>query len=134
MEEMEKVWVVTVRTRDDSTYEPMPCMVFADEDIAKDWVKQHNKDSGLLWYQVTGRIFLNRQILVEQDSWEKLREDARKSHVDYWGCKGDTCEECPALIDGLSPSDRYDTTHCVAAGRLDILARAEKLARVSADE
>lgn len=68
------------------------------------------------------------------DSWEKLREDARKSHVDYWGCKGEDCAECPALIDGLSPDDRYDTTNCVAAGRLDIIARAEKLAVVIGDE
>lgn len=68
------------------------------------------------------------------DSWERLREDARKSHVDYWGCKGDTCAECPALIGGLSPDDRYDAANCVVAGRLDILTRAEKLAGVVDDE
>lgn len=71
---------------------------------------------------------------IEPDSWEKLREDARKPYQDYWGCKGDTCAECPALIDGLSPDGRYDATNCIAAGRLDILARAEKLAGVMGDD
>lgn len=66
------------------------------------------------------------------DSWEKLREDARKS--DYWGCKNYTCEECPALIDGLSPDDRYDAANCFIAAQMNILARAEKLAGVMGDE
>lgn len=78
------------------------------------------------------RMYKNPCILTHTppDSWEKLREDAQKSYQDYWGCKGDTCTECPALIDGLSPDDRYDASNCIAAGRLDILHRAEKLAGV----
>lgn len=67
------------------------------------------------------------------DSWERLREDATKNFVDYWGCAGKTCDKCPALVDGKKPNERYDTAGCQAAEQLDLLARAERLAGVSAD-
>lgn len=69
-----------------------------------------------------------------EDSWEKLREDARKLYQDYWGCGDSICAECPAVIDGNAPDDRYHTISCAMAQHLDIIARAEKLAGVNADE
>lgn len=67
------------------------------------------------------------------DSWERLREDARKDYTAYWGCIGFCCDKCPALVDGKKPNERYDTAGCHTAEQLDILARAERLAGVSAD-
>lgn len=71
---------------------------------------------------------------IEPDSWEKLREDARKLYQDYWGCGDSICAECQAVIDGSSPLDRYHVANCNSAQKLDILHRAEKLARVMGDE
>lgn len=68
------------------------------------------------------------------DSWEKLREDARKVVHVYWGCFDASCDDCPVKVDGKNPMRRYHTTTCGDAMRLDILARAEKLAGVSADD
>ena len=67
------------------------------------------------------------------DSWERLREDAMKNFVDYWGCAGKTCDKCPALVDGKKPNERYDTAGCQAAEQLDLLARAERLAGVQGE-
>ncbi len=63
-----------------------------------------------------------------QDSWESLHEDVRKVYTDYWGCIGLRCDECPALVDGKNPSERYDTIWCDTAMQLDLVARAERLA------
>lgn len=67
------------------------------------------------------------------DSWESLREDVRKVYTAYWGCIGLRCDECPALVDGKKPNERYDTAGCQAAEQLDLLARAERLAGVRDD-
>lgn len=136
-EEMESVWFVTVGKRGDSTFEPMPCMVFTDEDMAKSWVKQNNKDNDLLRYQVGGRILLNRQVWVEQDSWEKLREDIESwvnhgSVRDYYGddsyCRT-ICEDRSACKPN-SPDD----PECIDDALCDIIRRIEKLAVVNEDE
>lgn len=66
------------------------------------------------------------------DSWEKLEEDANKSACTYWDCPGDlfevSCENCPSLIEGKSPRDFYGTVSCLKAHKLDIVARAKRLA------
>lgn len=82
------------------------------------------------------RVHKNPCILTHTppDSWEKLREDARKVHMDYWGCGDAYCVECPALIDGDTPTDHYHVTNCSGAQKLDIIHRAEKLAGVMGDE
>lgn len=68
------------------------------------------------------------------DSWEKLREDALKTVYAYWGCEGMPCNLCPAKIGDERPCDHYGTgTSCTDAIRLDLVARAERLAGVSAD-
>ena len=68
-----------------------------------------------------------------QDSWESLHEDARKVYTAYWGCIGLRCDECPALVDGKNPSERYDTIWCDMAMQLDLVARAERLAGVQGE-
>lgn len=62
------------------------------------------------------------------DSWEKLRDDAVKSYEGYWGCDGVLCEDCPAEVGGKKPCDHYGTVMCDHAARIDVLARAERLA------
>ena len=65
------------------------------------------------------------------DSWERLREDARKYYADYWGCIGFCCDKCPSILDGKKPNERYDTAGCHTAEQLDLVARAERLAGVA---
>lgn len=67
------------------------------------------------------------------DSWERLREDAEKPIDEYWGCSRTACDDCPALVGGKTPEDRYGTSWCDVAMQLDIVARAERLAGVSGD-
>ena len=67
------------------------------------------------------------------DSWGRLREDARKVYTAYWGCIGFCCDECPALVDGKDPIERYDTSWCDTAMQLDLVARAERLAGVQGE-
>ena len=44
------------------------------------------------------------------DSWGRLREDATKNFVDYWGCAGKTCDKCPALVDGKKPNAKRQSS------------------------
>lgn len=68
------------------------------------------------------------------DSWGRLREDAAKIMSEYWGCAGHHCEECPSKVGGKTPAGRYGVDWCDEAMRLDIVARAERLAGVRGDE
>lgn len=67
------------------------------------------------------------------DSWGRLMKDARKCFVDYWVCGGIRCEECRATEGGARPFERYECTGCEEAMRLDLLARAERMAGVESD-
>lgn len=68
------------------------------------------------------------------DSWERLTEDAAKNHVAYWGCGMSTCAECPKLIDGKTPYERFGCHHCLDAMRLDLIRRAKVLAGMEVAE
>lgn len=68
------------------------------------------------------------------DSWERLTEDALKDMVDYWSCRGINCSDCPAVVDGEYPYQRYDTDGCKSAVAADIVARAKALSGVTDDE
>lgn len=61
------------------------------------------------------------------DSWERLREDARKSCTEYWGCVGIRCEQCPSTIDGKTPKERFSVPICARAKQIDLGIRAEEL-------
>ncbi len=61
------------------------------------------------------------------DTQERIDEDAVKCSVDYWGCFGMVCEECPAEIDGEKPWRRYNIGGCDAAMVLDLLRRQREL-------
>lgn len=84
----------------------------------------------------TGRIYVDPDLLTRErpDSWERLREDAVKIMSEYWGCAGHHCEECPSKVGGKTPAGRYGVDWCDEAMRLDIVARAERLAGVRGDE
>ena len=57
---------------------------------------------------------------------ERIREDATKSFVDYWGCRDIGCSECPAKVDGMTPNKRYGDD-CCAAMALDLVRRTEEV-------
>lgn len=65
----------------------------------------------------------------QPDSLERIEEDARKSFIYYWGCSEFTrCENCPAMVDGKKPWERYGTTNgCLIAQKLDLLRRQREL-------
>lgn len=67
------------------------------------------------------------------DSWGRLREDVVRDSVNYWACSGISCDECPAMVDGKTPNERYETALCETAMQLDIVARAERLAGVQGE-
>ena len=66
---------------------------------------------------------------VEPDSWEKVRADVEKRYWDYWGCKGFTCDNCPAEVDGETPDDRLNVESCLTAQAMDIFFRIRALNR-----
>lgn len=64
----------------------------------------------------------------EPDTLERIEADARKSMLDYWGCSGVRCENCPALVEGKGPDERYRVDgSCEEAMVLDLLARQRKI-------
>lgn len=68
------------------------------------------------------------------DSWRRLEEDAAKNYAAYWGCGMSTCAECPKLIDGKTPYERFGCLHCLDAMRLDLIRRAKVLAGMEVAE
>lgn len=64
----------------------------------------------------------------DPDTQERIDADAVKGSNDYWGCHGYQCLQCPSLLDGENPCERYDTgTDCGKAMRLDLLRRQREL-------
>ncbi len=63
----------------------------------------------------------------EPDTQERIDAGARKSFADYWGCGDANCDNCPATIDGQTPSDRYGSVYCRSAQTLDLLRRQREL-------
>lgn len=65
------------------------------------------------------------------DSWELLEEDADKDYVNYWGCERIPCYDCPAIVDGKKPDERYIVANCSEAVKCDLVRRAKALAGVT---
>ena len=64
----------------------------------------------------------------EIDTMERIEADAMKKFNDYWGCGETWCSNCPAMVDGKRPCERYETTEsCAAAQRLDLLRRQREV-------
>ena len=64
----------------------------------------------------------------DPDTQERIDEDAVKGSNDYWGCHGYECLQCPSLLDGENPCERYSTrTDCRKAMTLDLLRRQREL-------
>ena len=65
----------------------------------------------------------------EPDTLERIKADAIKEDAEYWGCVGvTTCKNCPALVNGESPDERYEVEgSCQSAMVLDLLARQRKV-------
>ena len=64
----------------------------------------------------------------EIDTLKRIEEDASKTFSDYWGCGDAVCSDCPAVVDGKRPCERYETDeNCAAAQRLDLLRRQREL-------
>lgn len=64
---------------------------------------------------------------VEPDSLEKIHADASKCFDDYWGCGGYCCQDCPVMIDGRTPDERFNVATCIHAQSLDIHRRIRDL-------
>lgn len=62
----------------------------------------------------------------EPDSMERIRADAQKQFVEYWGCYGVGCPECPAKVGVMTPKERYAADDCVLAMKLDLISRTEE--------
>lgn len=63
----------------------------------------------------------------EPDTQERIDRDAMKGKYEYWGCTGSECHNCPALVDGKKPNQRYGILWCGCAMRLDLLRRQREL-------
>lgn len=58
------------------------------------------------------------------DTLESIENDARKSYPKYWKCSDAWCDNCPAIVDGKKPHERYATNEdCENAKALDLLRR-----------
>ena len=64
------------------------------------------------------------------DTQDRIDEDAMKWFVQYWGCEGYLCRDCPIKIDGKNPYEFYQTNGCCdIAMSLDLVARQRELDR-----
>ena len=63
----------------------------------------------------------------QPDTQERIEADARKSCFEYWGCVDFMCSDCPAMVDGKKPCERYGINGCEKAQRLDLLYRQREL-------
>lgn len=73
-----------------------------------------------------GSAFTHRQPNREQaDSWEKLEQDTRKQSCSYFGL-----DLPPALCDDCPHGSRQTGRACWQNARLDMIARAKKLAGI----
>ena len=64
----------------------------------------------------------------QPDTLERIEADAMKKFADYWGCGDVGCSECPAMVDGKKPYERYENTNgCSIAQRLDLLRRQREV-------
>lgn len=67
----------------------------------------------------------------QPDTQERIDEDKMKDAYDYWGCLANPCEECPAVVDGRKPRERYGMSNttfgCAVAQGYDLALRQAKL-------
>lgn len=64
----------------------------------------------------------------ELDTLERIEADAKKAFNDYWGCGDAECSECPVIVDGKRPYERYEAIDgCLNAQRLDLLRRQREV-------
>lgn len=66
------------------------------------------------------------------DTQERIDADKEKSTIDYWGCSNAACDECPAMVDGKRPYERYGIrsisyNSCVVAQGYDLALRQARL-------
>lgn len=68
-------------------------------------------------------------VLDPRDTQERIDEDALKTTVEYWDCGSILCADCPAMIDGATPYERYglNEINCSTAKTLDLLRRQREL-------
>ncbi len=64
---------------------------------------------------------------IPTDTQERIDEDAQKSSYAYWACVDESCDCCPAKIDGKNPHEYFDCINCLHAKTLDLLRRQREL-------
>lgn len=62
-----------------------------------------------------------------RDTQRAIDEDAAKTAAEYWGCERLACDECPALVGGRTPRERYGTARCGTAMKIELLQRRREL-------
>ena len=63
----------------------------------------------------------------QPDTLDRIEEDARMQYGLYWGCTGVLCFDCPAMVDGKKPYERYGADSCATAQKLDLLRRQREV-------
>lgn len=107
----------TVYSQDGKSFTVQEIMVDYDDDELTVFCGEYHKGFKV-WRIAT-------DLTHEQpDTLERIEEDAKKAFTDYWGCSDAECENCPAMVDGKKPYERYETANgCLIAQRLDLLRR-----------
>lgn len=68
-----------------------------------------------------------RRIAIREWPKERGGGDVDKLLNEYWGCEDIGCDECPAIVDGQMPFERYGVDNCLTAQTLDLLRRQRAL-------
>lgn len=118
-----------------------PGMRLTNGKTVREW-EYTSKHDEIIVYQVEGcavrRECWDEICLLPEDTQEKIDKDAVKEPARYWGCDERSCYECPAVVDGLKPYERYKRhlgdmpdgqtiRMCIKAQRLDLLRRQREL-------
>ncbi len=68
-------------------------------------------------------VLMDGAKLKRSDSVGKIYYDATLSLSAYWDCDDRTCDECPNVVDGERPYERFEVDNCVKAMTIDLLDR-----------
>lgn len=85
----------------------------------REWSKE--RGGGAIW------VPADKVTVEEPDTQERIDGDVDKLLNEYWGCEDIGCDECPAIVDGQMPFERYGVDNCLTAQTLDLLRRQREL-------
>ena len=81
-------------------------------------------------YEEGGWDLAERLTHQKPDTLLDVIADLGKSMEEYWGCEGFLCANCPSIINGKNPHERYETDYeCKDAMHKDVARRLEAIAK-----